>query len=173
MDNRSERMSSRLSNISSGTSPTVSEKRQRRDSRIQQKLNTLRTFALNSLWNEEYDQNPLPPQVVQPLKPMPYIRHFTVPISLKKSRVLRFLIFFNCFLIGIFVDFSPRNSNATQWAIGKRQFNENPKEVNPILRNHSNKILCFSFRVIVGLLRIIFSKILPNIWLHFYSMIPV
>lgn len=96
MDNRSERMSSRLSNISSGTSPTVSEKRQRRDSRMQhistnleQKLQTLRTFAKSSLWNEEFDSNP-PTQVVQPLKPMPYIRHFTVPISLKKSRVLRF-----------------------------------------------------------------------------------
>jgi len=31
-------------------------------------------------------------------------------------------------------NYSNRNSNAKQWAIGKKQFNENPKEVN-ILNN--------------------------------------
>lgn len=42
------------------------------------------------------------------------------------------------------LDFSHRNSNATQWAIGKRQFNENPKEVREIFDNQSKEILFFS-----------------------------
>jgi hypothetical protein len=38
---------------------------------------------------------------------------------------------------------SHRNSNGKQWAIGKKQFNENPKEVNK-LNFHFEYIFFFS-----------------------------
>ncbi len=94
MDNDSEIASSRLSNISGKDSPSVIEKKRTRESKIQQylgsnleqKLQTLRMLMLgHSLDGEQYHTTS-----VQPLKPMPYVRHFTVSVSLKKPRGLRF-----------------------------------------------------------------------------------
>jgi hypothetical protein len=63
---------------------------------------------------------------------MPYVRHFTVSVSLKNPRGLRFFWFVFSFRIFIyfFFDYSHRNANGKQWVIGKKQFNENPEEVN-------------------------------------------
>ncbi|CAF4622546.1 unnamed protein product [Rotaria sp. Silwood1] len=48
---------------------------------------------------------------VKPLKPMSYVCYFTAPVPLKKSQLS-----------------SRRNSNAKQWSIAKRRFNDNSKE---------------------------------------------
>lgn len=160
-------------------SPSVSLKSPRRENKIDhlvhenldQKLRTLRMRILGSLLpHESRPSKPVP--VVVPLKPMPYVRHFNVTVSLKKSRLLRFFSLnyksIYSFVLLFFI-FSHRNSNAKQWSIGKKQFNENPKEVR-LSSVEFYQISIYLRRVTVGLSKIIFSKILPNIWLHSYSM---
>ena len=93
MDNDSEIASSRLSTISGRDSASVIGKRRSRErhfgSGLEQKLNTLRALMLGqSLSDEQNYANEVPS--TQPLKPMPYVRRFTVSVSLKKSRVLGF-----------------------------------------------------------------------------------
>jgi hypothetical protein len=164
---------SRVSNTSTISSASIIRKTKGHESKIhqhngstlEQKLQTLRMLILENLSIHETTSVP----VVEPLKPMPYVRRFTVSVSLKKSRLLRFFCF--CFKFKssfdfFFVNYSHRNSNGKQWAIGKRQFNENPKEVN-ILNNKIGFFFKYFSRVFVGLLRIILFKIHQNICLHF------
>jgi hypothetical protein len=97
MNKYSEKSRSRLSN-SIFYSPTIVTKVKARESKLQQhngsnfeqKLQILRMLILG------YDNNNTTQvPVVEPLKPMPYVRCFDVSDSHKKSRSLRFFCF--CF----------------------------------------------------------------------------
>jgi len=92
MDNNSEKLSSTISIPSTIDSPSVIGKNKIRESKIHQyhglKLRTLRMRLLG-----QEDDHMVQVPVVEPLKPMPYVRRFTVSVSLKKSRLLRFFVF--------------------------------------------------------------------------------
>ncbi len=94
MDNNSGKFSSTISIPSTIDSSSVIGKDKIRESKIRQhrgsKLQTLRMRLLG-----QEDDHIVQVPVVEPLKPMPYVRRFTVSVSLKKSRLLRFLFF--CF----------------------------------------------------------------------------
>ncbi len=108
MDNDSEITPSRLSTNSARDSTSVIGKRKNRENKIQQyfgssleqKLQTLRTLMLGHSLTDEHSYTTDVP-AIQPLKPMPYVRRFTVSVSLKKPRALRFFVLF--FVLKIFV----------------------------------------------------------------------
>ena len=136
MDNQSNRTSSIKSNGSSVVhTPSTSSRDKHRESKLQHFVGVnleqrIQTLRLRMLGHSSHDEDNPPPAIV-PIKPMPYVRRFTVSVSLKKPRLIRFFLFLSLFLgLKIFLfNFSQRNSNAKQWSIGKKQFNENPKEV--------------------------------------------
>ncbi|UJR16424.1 hypothetical protein I4U23_003326 [Adineta vaga] len=135
MDKSIVRKSSRALETGKIFSPRLSERGKQHESqtefhhgsKIEQKIQNLRLRMHGHL---------LPPEVpvVEPLKPMRYVRHFNVSVSLKRSRLL-----------------SRPNSDLKQWSIGRRQFNENPKQgiqwlvENNLLQNTPESVATFLF----------------------------
>ena len=70
--------------------------------------------------------------ITAPLKPIRYIRRFDVPVLIKSrlSRFLKLLVILKINNYFIMFNCSRRNPNFKQWLFGKRQFNDDPKEVN-------------------------------------------
>ena len=92
MDTPVVKSSSRIFADSKIFSPRLSVKGKHREnqaqlhhgSKLEQKIQNLR-FRING-----HVESPDAPPVKEPLKPMRYVRHFNVSVSLKKSRLLRF-----------------------------------------------------------------------------------
>jgi hypothetical protein len=93
MDDYREKASSRTSIASVIGSSSINRKLRARESVIQQdnglnieqKHEKIRIRLLRLLLTNEYDSTTNVPAIV-PLRPMPYVRRFSVPNSLKKSR---------------------------------------------------------------------------------------
>jgi len=94
-----EKLSSRVLSPNRISSPKVFDKNKNHESKsqhsnssnIEQKIHNLRMrMHGNSLPTENNPTTQIP--ITEPLKPMRYVRHFTVSVSLKKSRLLRLLI---------------------------------------------------------------------------------
>lgn len=159
-------------------SPSVSLKSSNRESKIdhlvgvnlEQKLHTFRARMLGSLSSHE-SQSSIPMPVVVPLKPMPYVRCFNVTVSLKKSRLLRFFLPFLNFKEFDWVCFSFQSAKfecktMVNW---KETIQRQSERSSFVFSRHLWVLICRFSRVIDGLLIIIWSKILPNIWPRFYS----
>ncbi|CAF3880776.1 unnamed protein product [Rotaria sp. Silwood2] len=99
---------------------------------IEQKFETFRMHMHEHHGISEHN-NTMPVSMIHPLKPIRYVRYFTVPVSLK-SRLL-----------------SRQNGNIKQWIDGRRQFNENPKEGirwlvdNNLIQNTPEHVATFLF----------------------------
>ena len=95
MDEHDEDLSPSISDISIIDLPMVIEQSPSHESKslrhsvlnFEEKLQAFRTRMHGHVSTSEH--NP----VVEPVKPMRYVRHFNVSVSLKKSRLLRFFIF--------------------------------------------------------------------------------
>ncbi|CAF1182831.1 unnamed protein product [Adineta steineri] len=141
MERHKERFSFRAFDANKKNLPNVVEKSRSSENQLnssnglksEQKPYSLRTRILDHISPPDKHHTTHSP-TIQPLKPMRYSRHFNVTVSLKKSRLL-----------------SRHNPNAKQWSIGKRQFNENPKEgirwlvENNLLQNTPEHIAKFLF----------------------------
>ena len=69
------------------------------------------------------------PQRSEPLRPMRYVRHFTVAVSLNRSHLFRCRGSTSLYSFLHVSRSSARTANAKQWLIGKKRFNDNCKEV--------------------------------------------
>ena len=101
MDSHQQKSSWIVSNAKNIRSPRIHEKDEIHESKIsnpsrskvEQKLENFRTrFHGYSLTTEPKHATKV--SITEPLKPMRYVCYFNVAVSLKKSRLLRFLIYF-------------------------------------------------------------------------------
>ncbi|CAF0837024.1 unnamed protein product [Rotaria sp. Silwood1] len=143
MDDNKPKASSTVSKTTIIDSSRIVERAKSHDSKIihHNGLNLERRFSNFRMRNHghhsmsTHSDNTTPVTVTQPLKPMRYVCHFNVPVSLRKSRLL-----------------SRQNANIKQWMIGKRQFNENPKEGirwlvdNNLIQNTPEHVATFLFQ---------------------------
>jgi hypothetical protein len=138
MNDGKETPSPRVSGKNKVKSPSVIKKNENPENNtphhvglnVDQSLETLRMRMHGHLLSNGH--NPATQiSVIAPLIPMRYVRHFTVSVSLKKSHLLRFEMKNHSFFLNVFFfNSSRRNPNAKQWSVGKKQFNDNPKEVS-------------------------------------------
>lgn len=161
MDDQKRKLSPTVSNSNQTDSPRISEKIKHDESRIinplgsniEQKLENFRMRLRAYTFTTEQNST-TKPMVTEPLKPMRYVCRYNVAVSLKKSRLSRFFKYYHSFLvkfnflkISLFNNSRP-NANIKQWLMGKRQFNENPKEVN----RNNNKLFVKKFQMFVFIL---------------------
>jgi hypothetical protein len=118
MDNNNNKLSPRVLKDSNSIDSHESNKNQESKMQHGSSIDKLRML----MYGQEHIHS------IEPVKPMRYVRHFTVSVSLKKSRLLRFFLSIKCLLYFLF-DYSRNNVHTKQWPIGKKQFNDNPKEV--------------------------------------------